>query len=75
MTLPLPQAQHLTGPDSNEVDLLVSKYCAARRRFDNLVAIGCAERILAIYESHGIDIPALDEYRRFLKGGEWSNAT
>ena len=71
-------AQQLNGPDSHEVDLLTSKYVMARRGFRKLEAIGCAERILAIYEKHGIDIPALKQYRDFLLengGSEWSNVT
>ncbi len=68
-------AQRLTGPDSFEVVELTSKFVTALRGHRSLEAIGCAERILAIYEKHGVDIPALESYRTFLKGGEWSNAT
>ena len=69
-------AQRLTGPDSLEVDDLTSKFVTACRGHRQLEAIGCAERILAIYEKHGINIDALESYRRFLaNGGEWSNAT
>lgn len=75
--MPLPHSQQLTGPDSSEVELLTSQYCRARRGGRTVEAIGCAERILAIYEKNGVDIPALKPYRDFLaeNGGEWSNAT
>lgn len=76
--MPLPHSQKLTGPDSHEVEQLTSKYVLARRGFRKLEAIGCAERILAIYEKNGVDIPALQAYRDFLAengGNEWRNAT
>ena len=68
-------AQRLVGPDSVEVERLTSIYVRARRRGDNVEALGAAARIIAIYEEAGINIPALESYREFVNGGEWRNAT
>ena len=69
-------AQRLDGPDSTEVDELTSKFVMACRGHRKLEALTCAERILAIYDHRGIDIPALATYRRFIESEtEWSNAT
>ncbi len=63
-------AQRLTGPQSDEVVTLTSRYVLARRRGDTVAAREMALRILAIYRCAQVEIAALQQYRDYIEETE-----
>lgn len=59
--------QGLTGQQAYEVESLCSRYVLARKRHDDVEARNVAARLLGIYRQAGVDIPALESYRQFLR--------